>query len=404
MEMSDFGAPTVTHVVHSIGRKSFGLGSVAGSLAAHQQSSGWQAEIWCLDDETEAAWGCRRYGLPSATVRRFPRFGPERFYYAPSMEREARKQSRLAGSILHQHGIWSGLSRVSGRWRKHARGAVVVAPHGALAPFARRVSAWKKHIAWAAYERDNLENCACVHALNDTEAVQCREFGVKKPIAVIPNGISPDWLEEAVDQAVLRTKLGLPRDVKIMLYVGRLHPQKGLSMLLDALALLRPSLLKEWKVVIGGVDERNHQSELRAKARRLGLSELVLFPGPLFDAEKRVAFASADLFVLPSYSEAFPIGILEAMGAGVAVITTTAVPLDELRSGTFGWYVAPETDAISAAINDAFSCELKELRNMGSRGRELVRGHYTWPRVAAETERLYQWLAGASPQPEFVRV
>src|SRR5439155_24572958 len=208
--------------------------------------------------------------------------------------------------------------------------------HEALAPFAIQISAWKKRIAWMAYERENLDNCSCLHALSQAEAAQCRDLGLRNPIAVIPNGISAEWLDDPPGPCAFRKKLGLSPESRIVLYLGRLHRKKGISMLLDALAQVRPLLRERWQVVIAGVDEGNHESELREQAQRLALSSAVVFPGPLFGAEKRDAYAAADLFVLPSYSEGFPISVLEALAAGVPVFTTTAVPLDDLRSGAYG--------------------------------------------------------------------
>ncbi|HWQ57021.1 MAG TPA: glycosyltransferase [Bryobacteraceae bacterium] len=393
--------PTVTHIVHSIGRSSFGLGAVAAYLAAHQRCAGLRARIWCLDDERELSWACNWYGLPPKVIQCFPRVGPPWLYYTPRMEHLASVTMLDEASVIHQHGIWTGLSRVTRKWANRTKLPAVVAAHGALAPLMRQISSWKKWLALLAYERENLESAACLHALSATEAEQYRAFGLRNPIAVIPNGMPQAWLDSCPPRHAFREKLAVPADTRVMLYLGRLVRNKGLSLLVEALSESR-RLLDGWKIVIAGVDERDYRSELEAQIARLNLAPYFVFPGPLFGNDKREAYAAADLFVLPSYSEGCPVGVMEALGAGVAVLTTTGVPVQELRSGRYGWYVEPSTDALSAALKDALPRSRRQLGEFGQRGRQLIQRQYTWARLADRTAELYRWLLGQNPRPDFV--
>jgi glycosyltransferase involved in cell wall biosynthesis len=395
---------TVTHVVPSIGRASFGLGVVAANLAHHQTRLGVRAQIWCLDSPREVPAACDMYRLNTSLVRCFPRVGPHSWCLTPRMERLARGRPEKHPhdvSVLHQHGIWTGLSRVTRRWSDMRRLPTVVAAHGSLDPVARRISSWKKRLALLAYESENLRACSCLHALTSTERDQYREFGLRNPIAVIANGLTAEWIDAAAYPGAFRRRLGIPDDIQVLLYLARITPKKGLPLLIGALRDLGP-LLKTWRVVIAGVDEGNHQREVEALIDRAAMRSSFLFPGPLFGQEKRDAFAAADAFILPSLSEGFPIGVLEALGAGLPVLTTTAVPVEELRSGDYGWYTEATVDGIGSALRDALTRSRHELHAIGRRGREMVRRRYTWHQVSLRTTELYRWLLGKGPQPQFV--
>ena len=99
-----------------------------------------------------------------------------------------------------------------------------------------------------------------------------------------------------------------------MLFLSRIHPIKGLPMLLAALARHRDQL-HDWRLLIAGPDEAGHRAEVERLALQLGVTDMILFPGALYEADKRDAFAAADLFVLPTHTENFGIVIAEALAS-----------------------------------------------------------------------------------------
>ena len=151
--------------------------------------------------------------------------------YAPEL---CRQLASLTPDLVHTHGLWTYLSIATSRWSK-SHGSLrphpyLVSTHGMLDPWALRNSRWKKIIAAFVFERRHLKNAACIHAVNQAEAAAIRAFGLRNPICVIPNGVElcrsdgpdrmPPWAAEAVGRR------------KVLLYLGRLHPKKGLSILL----------------------------------------------------------------------------------------------------------------------------------------------------------------------------
>lgn len=391
----------VLHLTASVGPKSGGLGPVAIGFAKEQCLLGHSSSIWTLDTATDRENTIQLERMNSAILKTYSRFGPHQFGYSPQME-QAVVSSGAVYDVLHQHSIWLAISRVTSRWRSAFQRPTIIAPHGTLEEFTLKISSWKKKLALLAYEMNNLKGATCLHATSDREALSFRRFGLKNPVAVIPNGISKDWLRSEGYGALFRNRLSIPSDKRLLFFLSRLHPKKGLPLLLDAIAQLRASLT-EWLVVIAGFeDPPGYQLELEQMAVKLGITDKIVFSGGLFGQEKRDAFAAADLFVLPTHSDNFAIVIAEALAAGVPVVTTYGAPWEELQTHRCGWWVDVNVDAIREAIQDAIHRPQQELKEMGQRGRVLVEQQYTWKSVAEQTVQLYDWLLGQGQQPSFV--
>jgi glycosyltransferase involved in cell wall biosynthesis len=383
-----------------VGRRSFGVGSVALSLARGQQQLGCQSEIWSCDAKAEARDLEEQNHLLPDTIHTFPVVGPSRLAYSPALER-AIAQHANEYDVIHQHGIWTAISRAAKYWRTRTNKPTVIAPHGSLDAWALRRSIWKKRLALLCYERGNLHQASCLHALSPREAEGFRAFGLKNPIAIIQNGISEEWLSQHGDARAFREQFRLPDKTRLMFFLGRITPIKGLPLLLQAMSALR-SDLKNWKLIIAGVNEFNHQSELESLAVQLSLESYIYFVGPLYGQTKRDAFAAAELFVLPSYSEGAPLAILEALGAGVPVLATCASPWQEIVTQGCGWWTEISVLAIRQALQEAIRTPSEVLREMGQRGRALVAQKYTITLISKQLISLYNWLLGRAEKPPFV--
>ncbi len=286
--------------------------------------------------------------------------------------------------LVHDHGLWLASNRASAA--AAARGGLprVVSTRGMLEPWARRHHRWRKRAAWAAFQKRLLQQAAVLHATAEAEADSLRDIGLTSPIAVIPNGV-------ALPEATAPHAGGRRR----ALFLSRVHPKKGLPLLLDAWADVKPA---GWQLVIAGPDEDGHQAELETHARRLGLDE-VLFVGSVPDDEKWALYRSASLFVLPTYSENFGVVVAEALASGVPVVTTTGAPWAELETHGCGWWVEPAARPVRDALADAVARTDPERRSMGLRGRALVANRYDWDAIAAQMLEVYEWALGRGPTP-----
>lgn len=391
----------IVHVIPNVGASSFGPAQVVLHLAKEQLRLGHESRIWCLDGEADRRWAAEFCGYDLQRIEGFAVSAPRPLRMSREMERAALRETGEI-EVMHQHALWTGVSRVPSLLRRRCGVPAVVSPHGALEEWALKKSRWKKAVALSLYERSNLRHAACLHACSEQEVPGLRAFGLNNPVAVIPNGIGSSWLMSEGDGARFRDRFGIPREKRILLYLSRITPVKGLPLLIEALTAVRRQL-DDWTVVIAGGDQFGHLSEVQEAVSRRRLGEHVVFTGLLDGQDKRDAFAAAELFVLPTRREAAPVVVLEALGAGVPVVTTKGAPWEDLVRHRCGWWVEVDSGAIAEALKAAMGKGPEELRFMGGRGKELVAFRYSWERSAEMTVELYRWLLGQGARPEFVQ-
>jgi glycosyltransferase involved in cell wall biosynthesis len=313
--------------------------------------------------------------------------------------RSAESQIRLKGyhpDCIHFQGIWSPRLAIRLRRSQQTRTPTVVSPHGMLAPWALAHKRTKKKVAWALYQKRFLNRTSLLHATSTAEADQFRKLGLAAPIAVIPWGIEPP----AGGQSGVFPKANSQSNAfRTVLFVGRIYPVKGLSMLVEAWAKVRPV---GWRVRLVGPDEAGHRAEIESQIRDAGLNGAFEFTGPLEGQAKENAFRNADLFILPSHSENFGVAIGEALARGLPVITTRGAPWDLLETERCGWWTPVTSDGIAQALGQATSLPADVLREMGARGRKVVAERFTWPVIADRFSETYRWLLGEDTKPEFV--
>jgi glycosyltransferase involved in cell wall biosynthesis len=258
----------------------------------------------------------------------------------------------------------------------------VVSTRGMLEPWAIRHKGWKKQLAWRLYQRRDLGRAAALHATADPEAENLAALGLSSPIRTIPNG---------VDLPNLAPRRAWAADeLKTAVFLGRLYPVKGLPMLIEAWARVRPS---GWRLLIAGPDEADHRRTVEAAVAAAGLGEVIAFIGPVAGEAKTALLRDADLFVLPSHSESFGVAVAEALAHATPVLTTTAAPWPALEQRRCGWRAAPTADAIARSLREATVHGRESLREMGLAGRAYVGETLGWDRVAGQFISLYEDVA-----------
>ena len=320
------------------------------------------------------------------------------FRYAPELSRQL---ASLTPDLVHTHGIWTYLSIAAVRWSK-SNGCVrsrpyVVSTHGMLDPWALHNSRWKKIIAAFVFERRHLENATCIHAVNQAEAGAIRAFGLRNPICVIPNGIEvhannrtdrmPPWAADMVG------------DRKVLLYLGRLHQKKGLSILLRGWKEARKRE-RGWVLMIAGWDQGGHQGKLEQLARELKITDSVQFAGSLFGDAREAAYQNADAFVLPSLSEGQPLVVLEAWSHARPVLMTLECNLPEGFEKRAAIRMNTTVEGAAEGLRMLFALDQHTLQEMGRRGRDLVIANFSWSQIASQMFAVYNWLLGRSAVPD----
>ncbi|MBI4282566.1 MAG: glycosyltransferase [Chloroflexi bacterium] len=158
-------------------------------------------------------------------------------------------------------------------------------------------------------------------------------------IEVIPCGVDAE-LFQPLDQELAKRKLGL-QDSKVVLYVGRLEPLKGVDILLRAVAQLEQGDSVKTLIVGGDLEEDREMARLKSLSQELGISTRVSFLGRLNQQELPTYYNAADICVVPSYYESFGMVALEAMACGTPVIASRVGGLPTIVKDGFTGYLIP---------------------------------------------------------------
>ncbi len=295
-------------------------------------------------------------------------------------------------TLIHNHGLWMPLNHWAVSMGCRGGIPVVVQPHGMLEPLALNYKAWKKKLALALFQRRDLAVARLLVATSSVEYDNIRRFGLRQPVAIIPNGVN---LKVGAPQA----SLGPVVRQRVALFLSRVHPVKGLLNLVRAWAQLAPA---GWRLRIAGPDDVGHLREVLALVRQLNLQGSVEYVGAVEGAAKTALYNAADIFVLPTFTENFGVVVAEALAHGIPVITTRGAPWADLETYGCGWWVDIGVEPLVFALLEAMALSDDERRTMGVRGIEYV-SRYDWDDIAKQTIEVYQWVLGQGPQPSCVR-
>lgn len=398
-------------VIDTISRNAGGLNASVQGLMSTMQRQGDEVRIFSVrdnySDEDRDRWS--EFEVYVAQAK-----GPRKYGYAPTLDHALEE---YPADILHSHGLWTYTSVVSMNWQRKTGKPVIIHPHGMLDAWALKNSKWRKRLAMLFYERRNLEQAACIRALCQSELESIRALRLRNPVCVVPNGINLPELPSFKDDRQS------PRR-KLLLYLGRLHPKKGIDLLVQAWAGLKQTQdLSDWTLAIAGWDQGGHEDELKnlATASRLAWSDLrdqpdpvaflqqapndlppLVFTGPCFGEAKSRLYQESDAFVLPSFSEGLPMVVLEAWSHAKPVVMTPMCNIPEGFAASAAIRVEPTIPSVTAGLQGLAGMSEDARRAMGACGRRLVETQFAWNGVAKRMQEVNFWLVRKGPRPDFV--
>jgi poly(glycerol-phosphate) alpha-glucosyltransferase len=397
-------------VSDSLSSTAGGIFEIERSLALHLRDLGVGITAWGVNDHR---WADDRAQWQNIDCRVRNRLGPRVFGYVPGLIPD------LVDSdcdLLHLQHLWMYPSVAVHQWHRRTGKPFLVTANGMLEPWTLSRSRLNKRIAALLYENRMLHRATCLQANTEKEVADFRAYGLKNPVCLIPNGVD---LPVVTGHGSRVTSQRGERK-KILLFLGRLHPKKGLVNALRAWSeVTGHGSQEEWQFVIAGWDQGGHGEDLKKLCTELGLSysdclpptahrlpptancppPTVLFVGPVFGEAKNELLRRADAFVLPSFSEGLPMAVLEASAYGLPVLMTDHCNLPEGFAANAAVRIGTDTASIAAGMRDLTSLPDRERLSMGEAGRALVEEHFTWDKVAAQMKEVYAWMLGAGEKP-----
>ena len=367
----------VPHVDQEAAGPSYSVPRLCESLAAR----GHDVELSCL---------AARGAIPGVRLDLHPQWPIlDRFAISVSHARALRRKADQV-DIVHNHSLWSMVNVATG-WvvpGRHAR--LVTSPHGTLSQWALARRHGIKRALWP-LQRPALVRASLLHATSEDECRDIRALGFRAPVAVVPNGIDLPVLEECASSSA-----------RTLLFLGRIHPVKGVDRLLRAWQSLQDRH-PGWRLVVAGPGESRHEPEMRQLATALRLARME-FIGALYGSAKSQAYFGANLFVLPSHSENFGMTVAEALAHGCPAVVSKAAPWAGLENEDCGWWVGHDVPELTSALDAAMSLPPGKLAEMGRRGRAWMARDFGWESVAQRMEAAYRWVLDGGEAPAWVRL
>lgn len=322
--------------------------------------------------------------------------GPASIGYSPKLLASLKASG---ADLIHLHGLWQYPSLACAK----AKLPYLTTIHGMLDQWAVKNSGFKKQVAGFLYEKSALKKANCLQAFTLQEYNDIRNYGLKNPVCIIPNGVDIPEDVNRLESLTPPWKKIVGKETKSLLYLGRLHKKKGLTNLIKAWRTLHEmDKAKDWRLVVAGWDQLGYEAELKELVRTFEIAHLVHFIGPQFNSDKHLSFLHADGFILPSYSEGLPMAVLEAWSYKLPVLMTKHCNLPEGFEANAAIEISPTVESITNGLIQFFSKTQEEAIQMGINGKTLVSKKFSWASVSKQLYEVYRWILQDTEKPETI--
>jgi poly(glycerol-phosphate) alpha-glucosyltransferase len=233
------------------------------------------------------------------------------------------------------------------------------------------------------------------------EYISVREFGLKNPVCLISNGIKiPDLNTKYVAPW---EKLGLNKDIKVLLFLSRIHPKKGVDILLEAWKKIvsEDKIASSWHLVIVGFNFNNdsYENKLKAYVNENKLNTSVSLLQGQYGKDMEACYAKCTAYILPSLSEGVPIAVLNAFSfAKLSIITGECnLPIGfETKSAI---KIDPNVESVQKGIKEVLNLSQLDLTQYGERARKLAIENFSWHEVSNQLQEVYEWVLNKQKIP-----
>jgi glycosyltransferase involved in cell wall biosynthesis len=278
--------------------------------------------------------------------------------------------------LAHIHAVFNHSSIAAARACRKAGVPYIIRPLGTLDPWSMTQKSVRKRLFWKISGKAMLREAAAVHYTSDVEKLSTEGHLGLNHGKVVALGIDTN------------TTNGQAPGEPYVLVLSRLHPKKGLDVLIDAfLSLIENGKLADWRLIIAGDGPPDYVSKLKAAAS--SRPDRIVFTGWLDDDRKHAVLGGASLLALPSHQENFGLCVMEALSHSVPVLVSPNVNLAaEIVSAKAGWIAAVDKTALASELAEALA-DPGELAKRGRAGKQLSQ-KYSWENTARDLIDLYK--------------
>ncbi|MBW3022893.1 glycosyltransferase [Candidatus Woesearchaeota archaeon] len=290
---------------------------------------------------------------------------------------------------LHIHELWH-FPHFASYWMRETI-PYAVTTHGQLDGWCLSHEGLRKKVYSFLIQKKILEKATIIKALTlqEKENIVNYDAKLRNKIVIIPNGINVTEFKNIPEKGFFKSKHAILREKKYILFLGRINIIKGLDILVSAFKKLSREY-QDLYLVIVGADDNDYAEKIKKSLKKEGLFKRSIFTGMLTGREKLSVFADAHLFVLPSYSESFPMAVIESMACGIPVVISNKVGIyKEVQSHNAGIIVKTSADNLYEGMKTLL--ENEDLRReIAENGKKLAMANYDINEITDMTIEVYR--------------
>ena len=323
--------------------------------------------------------------IDGVKVYYYPVQKPRSYIYSPQLK-QALQACLPTFDLVHIHGLYVYPTITAARQCQHHNISYLISPRGMLDQYAMQTGSMFKRSRKKVYirliEQTTLDRAAAIHFTAEEERHQSLYACSAERAVMVPNALD-------LAEFPLKDRWDDGGKTDTVLFLSRIHPHKGLDVLIPAFAQVVKQHPRA-RLRLVGPDTTNYLVQVKALIAQHQLEEYVQCDDMLLGSEKAKAMHGAFLFVLPSYSESFGMSIIEALACGTPVVISDRVNIcREIEAARCGVVTSREVTAVANAILSLLQNPTK-AKQMGLRGRALVEEKFTWTAVANSMKTVYQ--------------
>ena len=289
--------------------------------------------------------------------------------------------------LVHIHELWHFPHFAAYLSAKRAGKPYCISIHGHLSPWALNHKKLRKQMYMNVLQKRTISQASALHAITREEVSHIKALGFSTETRLIPNGIYHNTNLDVCNKSDFLQKYPSLKNKKVLLFLGRIHPVKGLDLLTEAFSEIvkrDPNIY----LIIAGPDENGYKEHVQNLLKKTNTHLNCIFTGMLSEKDKAAALQAADLLVLPSYSEVMGIATLEGMDAGLPVVITEACQFPEVQNNGAGLVVPHNSNDLCNAILHILD-NPNIAKQMGIIGKQLIANTYNWNCISDQYIDLY---------------
>lgn len=361
----------IMQIVTSIDNESAGPSHSVPGLCEALQRNGCDVTLYTLGEIPNKKYNFKIKSYPTES------FPAKALGRSPKMFK-ALMEEASSFDLIHSHMLWMSPNYYAGFVALKYNLPLIIAPRGTLSKWAVSQSRLKKALVLAIGQKKALNAVDCFHATAESECNDIAEYGYSKVKCIVsPNGLQlPKFVGE---------RKGIKKRV---VFMSRLHPKKGLDMLINGWSKLEQKF-QDWELSIIGPLDSTYAVDMQKLSDALGCKK-VHFLGELKGSDKFNYLRDSSLFILPTHSENFGMVVAEALASEIPVICTKGAPWKKLEDFNAGWWIDINEEAIVQGLTKAMLLDENTLKKMGKNGRKWIEKDFSWDAIAVDLIKVYK--------------